>query len=227
VERIGIFGGTFDPVHIGHLVAAIWCRDTLELDEVLLVVANEPWQKVSRREISSAHDRFAVVEAAVEGIDGLEASRMEIDRGGASYTADTVHELLSREPGAELFLVVGSDVAAGLATWQRLDEVEGLVTLVVVERAGGDGPAAPGGETAGRLEVRAPGAEPTARGGPWTEFPGRWGWTGQVRQVRMPRLEISSSELRERISAGRSVDFLIPEPAIRLIRELGLYSVSR
>src|SRR6202049_1421828 len=79
--RIGIFGGTFDPVHVGHLVAATWARDALGLDRVLLVVANEPWQKVGTRQISRAEDRFRVVEAAVAGVPGVEACRMEIDRG--------------------------------------------------------------------------------------------------------------------------------------------------
>ncbi|MGA2037356.1 MAG: nicotinate-nucleotide adenylyltransferase [Acidimicrobiales bacterium] len=200
MERIGIFGGTFDPVHVGHLVAACWCRDALELDRVLLVVANEPWQKAGTRELSAAEERFAIVAAAVEGVNGLEASHMEIDRGGPSYTADTIHELRAAHPGAQLFLVVGSDVAAELGTWHRFGEIKGLATLVVVDRSGVV------------LEV-----DPRDQ----------WGEAGSVRHVRIPTLEISSSELRERLRRGRSVDFLIPEPAIRRIHRLGLYSVGR
>jgi len=200
VERIGVFGGTFDPVHVGHLVAACWCRDALELDRVLLVIANEPWQKAGTREVSGAEDRFAVVSAAVEGIRGLEASRIEIDRGGPSYTADTIQELRTTHPEAELFLAVGSDVEAELGTWHRLEEIVKTVTLVVVERAGTTAPAGPAHESQ---------------------------WAGPVHHVRMPTLDISSSELRERLEQGLSVDFLIPEPAIRLIRRLGLYSVGR
>ena len=199
MERIGILGGTFDPVHVGHLVAACWCRDALELDRVLLVVANEPWQKTGTRELTAAEDRFAVVTAAVEGVDGLQASHIEIERGGPSYTADTVQELRVAHPGAELLLAMGSDVAAELGTWHRFEEIKGLVTLVVVDRGG----AAPKGAAQER-----------------------WGGARSVLHVRIPPLEISSSELRERLRRGRSVDFLIPERAIRCIRRLGLYSVS-
>jgi len=80
-QRVGILGGTFDPVHIGHLVAATWVRDALSLDRVLLVVANEPWQKTAHRQVTPAEDRLAVVAAAVEGVPGLEPCRLEIDRG--------------------------------------------------------------------------------------------------------------------------------------------------
>jgi nicotinate-nucleotide adenylyltransferase len=133
VERLGVLGGTFDPIHVGHLVAAVNAKDALELDRVLIVVANQPWQK-SDREVTPAEDRFAMVEAAVDGVDGLEASRLEIDRGGDSYTADTLGELF--EPDRELFVVVGADVAAELDTWERIDVVKGLATLVMVNRPG-------------------------------------------------------------------------------------------
>src|SRR5881628_2444235 len=98
--RIGVFGGTFDPVHIGHLVAAVNVRHALRLDRVLLVVANVPWQRAGARVVTPAEDRLAMVAAAVEGIDGLEASALEIDRGGQSYTADTLAELASADPSA-------------------------------------------------------------------------------------------------------------------------------
>jgi nicotinate-nucleotide adenylyltransferase len=88
-ERLGIFGGTFDPPHVGHLVTAVNVRHDLALDRVLLVVNDQPWQKLGTRDISSAEDRFAMVEAAVGDVEGLEASRVELDRGGMSFTADT------------------------------------------------------------------------------------------------------------------------------------------
>jgi nicotinate-nucleotide adenylyltransferase len=132
-ERIGIFGGTFDPVHLAHLVAAVNVRYELALDRVLLVVANDPWQK-SGQVATPARARLALVQAAVEGAEGLEASSLEIDRGGVTYTADTVAELRSRYPDAELFLIVGSDVAGELGTWQRADSLREQVTLVVVSR---------------------------------------------------------------------------------------------
>ena len=134
-EKLGILGGTFDPVHIGHLVAAVNVRHALALDRVLLVVANHPWQKSGRR-ITPAADRLAVVQAAVAGTEGVEASAVEIDRGGESYTADTLEQLVDEDPGRELFLVVGADVAAELDTWRRPGVVARLATLVVVSRGG-------------------------------------------------------------------------------------------
>src|SRR5437763_15850460 len=112
-ERIGVFGGTFDPPHVGHLVVAVNARHALRLDRLLLVVANDPWQKSQARVISSAADRLAMVEAAVADVKGLEASALEIERGGVSYTADTLASLRAESPDAELFLVVGSDAAMG------------------------------------------------------------------------------------------------------------------
>ncbi len=135
-ERIGVFGGTFDPPHVGHLVTAVNVRHALDLDRVLLVVANVPWQKEGQRDISSGEDRFALVQAAVGPVQGLEASRIELDHGGPSYTADTLAELARREPGAHLFTILGEDAAAGLETWERYREVVARSTLVVVERPG-------------------------------------------------------------------------------------------
>jgi nicotinate-nucleotide adenylyltransferase len=118
------------------LVTAVNVRHALQLDVVLLVVANVPWQKEGQRPISAPDDRVALVEAAVDGVDGLEASRIELDRGGRSYTADTLTELRNIHPDAELFTVLGEDAAAALATWERYREVVERSTLVVVERPG-------------------------------------------------------------------------------------------
>ncbi|MGO9344689.1 MAG: nicotinate-nucleotide adenylyltransferase [Acidimicrobiales bacterium] len=193
VSRTGILGGTFDPVHVGHLVAAVCVRYELGLDRVLLVVANEPWQKVGEREVTPAEHRFSVVASAVEGVDGVEASRLEIERGGPSYTADTVAQLKANV-GGELYLVIGGDLVWELDSWDRVHEVRDATTLVVVERGG------------------------------VPEAPDPPGW--QVRRVAMPAIDLSSSELRARFAEGRPVDFLIPAPAIRTIRRLGLYSVG-
>ena len=135
-ERIGILGGTFDPVHVGHLFAAVAARDLLGLDRVLLVVANEPWQKVGERAVTPAADRLAVLEAAIGDVEGIEASRIEIDRGGPSYTIDTVEALRAKHPGAELYLVVGADIVPELDTWDRVEELREEVVLAVVDRAG-------------------------------------------------------------------------------------------
>ncbi len=135
-ERLGIFGGTFDPPHIGHLVTALNVRYDLALDRVLLVVNNVPWQKVGSRAISPAADRLAMVEAAVADAPGLDASRIEIDAGGPSYTADTLAALQTEVPTRELFVILGADAAAGLTTWERADEVRALATIVAVQRPG-------------------------------------------------------------------------------------------
>lgn len=190
--RIGVLGGTFDPVHVAHLFVATEARQALELDSVLLVVANDPWQKRGQHALTAAEDRFAVVDAAVAGVDGVEASRIEIDRGGPTYTIDTVHELAAAHRDASLFLVVGADVAAELDTWHRADELAGAVTLVVVDRGG------------------------------VSQVPDPPGW--QVLRLAVPALEVSSSDLRRRMAEGRNVAFLVPDPAMRCIRERGLYA---
>jgi nicotinate-nucleotide adenylyltransferase len=199
-HRIGFLGGTFDPIHVGHLVAAVNVRYELALDVVLLVVANEPWQKVETRPVTPARDRLALVETAVEGFDGIEACSIEIDRGGVSYTADTVADLERIYPGAELSLVIGADVALQLGTWERIEEVRPKVSLVVVNRPGS--------------AAVMPGED-----GPLA------GWKAEA--VEIPALEISSTDLRDRAATGRPLDFLIPEPAIRLLRERSLYGGGR
>ena len=134
--RIGLFGGTFDPPHVGHLVTAVNVRHALNLDFVILMVANDPWQKSGSRDVTTAEDRFAMVEAAVSVVDGVVAGRDEIDRGGPSYTADTLMALAERHPGAELFTIVGDDAAAGLTSWTRVEQVADYSQLVVVDRPG-------------------------------------------------------------------------------------------
>lgn len=143
--RIGLLGGTFDPIHRGHLAAACAVRDALALDRVLLVVANEPWQKEGTRPVTPAGDRFAMVVAAAAGVDRVEASRIELDRGGVTYTIDTVEQLRAEQPGATFYLVVGEDVASQLGTWHRAHELARLVELVVVTRPGEPGASAPAG----------------------------------------------------------------------------------
>jgi nicotinate-nucleotide adenylyltransferase len=133
-QRLGLLGGTFDPPHLGHLAAAVEARAALDLDRVLLVVANDPWQKSAERELSDATDRLAMTEAACRDIEGLEACALEIERGGPSYTVDTLRDLSA--PDVDLFLILGVDAAAGLPTWERHGELPQLATLVIVERAG-------------------------------------------------------------------------------------------
>ncbi|MGK2947729.1 MAG: nicotinate-nucleotide adenylyltransferase [Acidimicrobiales bacterium] len=190
-ERLGIFGGTFDPPHVGHLVTAVNVRHLLGLDRVLLVVNNVPWQKAASRAITPAHERFAMVEAAVAGVEGLEASRVELEAGGPSYTADTLATLQAAEPSRELFVILGEDAAAGLLTWERADEVRELASVVVVER--------PGASDVVPLEG--------------------WRW----RSVEVPRLEVSSTDLRARVVDGRPLDYLMPRAVVDWIETHRLY----
>jgi nicotinate-nucleotide adenylyltransferase len=131
-----VFGGTFDPPHIGHLVTAVNVRHALELDRVVLMVANDPWQKSGSRTVTPARDRYALVAAAVEGLAGIAAGREEIDRGGPSYTADTLELLGAKYPDSTLFTIVGDDAASGLRSWERIDQVVARSQLVVVDRPG-------------------------------------------------------------------------------------------
>ncbi|MCY3786860.1 MAG: nicotinate (nicotinamide) nucleotide adenylyltransferase [bacterium] len=140
-ERLGVFGGTFDPPHIGHLAAAEAARYALELDRVLFVVANVPWQKVPEQPVSAAADRLALVRAAVEDLEGFEVSALEIDKGGESSTAETLTELAGS--GRELFLIVGSDLADSLDSWRRPGVIRSLATVAVVARLGSTGPGVP------------------------------------------------------------------------------------
>lgn len=189
-RRIGLFGGTFDPPHVGHLVTAVNVRHALALDVVLLMVANVPWQKEGARTITPADDRLAMVEAAVADVPGLSAGDLEIRRGGPSFTADTLRALRSAEPEAELFTIVGDDAAASIDTWQRWDDVVELSTMVVVDR--------PGSRAVLSDDVD------------WVH-------------VEVPHLEVSSTDLRERVSDGRPLEFLVTEPVLRIIRDRGLY----
>lgn len=140
-----MFGGTFDPPHFGHLAIAQEVKHRLQLDRVLLVVANDPWQKSASSEVTDSEIRLSLVERAVAGIDGLIVSDIEIRRGGESYMADTLFELQEADPTDELFLVVGSDAAGGLDTWKRSEEVMSLASTVVVERGGRHGGRPPTG----------------------------------------------------------------------------------
>lgn len=193
VRRVGVFGGTFDPPHVGHLVTAVNVRHALSLDVVVLMVANIPWQKNGERDITSAADRLAMVSAAVVDVEGLEAGRTEIDLGGASYTADTLAELRGEMPDVELFTIVGDDAAAGLTTWERYERLGELSSLVVVDRPG--------------VQV---------------ELDESLDWI----RVEVPRLEVSSTDLRDRFTDGRPLDYLVTEPVLAVIAERGLYGCN-
>ncbi len=153
--RIGLFGGTFDPPHLGHEVVARQARVILGLDRILWMVANDPWQKTGQRAPSPASVRLEMVQAAVAELDDQVACSLEIDRGGPTYTIDTVAELESRAPGAELVLVLGRDTAAGLPGWHRAKELSRRVGVAYVDRPGSEGLALPVGWDVERLDIPA------------------------------------------------------------------------
>ncbi len=192
--RVGLFGGTFDPPHLGHLVTAVNLRHVLKLDIVVLMVANDPWQKHGTREVASAVDRLAMVQAAIKDVDGLVAGDDEISRGGPSFTADTLAILHDRYIGAELFTIVGDDAAAKFGSWQRANEIAKLSTLVVVDRPGS--PLMP---------------------------PSEFIWN----RVEVPRLEVSSTDLRERFVDGRPLDYLVSAEVLEVIAQRGLYGAQK
>ena len=193
LRRIGLFGGTFDPPHVGHLVTAVNVRYALDLDLVILMVANVPWQKEGSRAIMPAFDRLAMVEAAVRDVPGLMPGRQEIENGGPSYTADTLAVLADEFPHADFFTIIGDDAAAGLRTWSRWSEVVERSQLVVVDRPG----------------------EPVEVGDDVD-------WI----RVEVPRLEVSSTDLRARFTDGRPLDYLVTQPVLDVIRSRGLYGAT-
>ena len=190
-ERVGILGGTFDPVHVGHVVLGVETRHALSLDRVLFVAAGDPWQKQGQV-VAGAEDRLAMVEAAVADVEGLEAADLEIRRPGPTYTVDTLEALAA--PGRRLHLIVGADVAASVESWHRCERVRELCVLVVADRPGNRVPALPG-------------------------------WTVEV--VDIPDLEVSSTDLRQRLAEGRPIDGLVPPAVVRVIRERHLYTRRR
>lgn len=179
--RIGVFGGSFDPIHHGHLIAAVALREALALDEVRLVVAREQPLKPGGH-CASPEDRAAMVELAVEGTPGLRADRSELARPGPSYMVDTLRRLKSETADAELVLLVGADAASDLDRWREPDVIRALARVEVFTR--------PGAANAG---------------------------------VPVPAVEISSTGIRARVGAGRTIRYWVPEPVARYITRHRLY----
>lgn len=139
--RVGILGGTFDPPHHGHLQVLRHVRDQVQLDDVLVIPAGQPWQKSDV--VASAAHRLAMTQAAFADIPGVTVSAVEVDRPGPAYTVDTLRALREQRPDAQFFLILGADAAAGLSTWHEPEQVRALATLVVVTRTGAANGAAP------------------------------------------------------------------------------------
>ena len=198
MTRVGVLGGTFDPVHLGHLVAASEAAYRLGLDQVLLVPAGRQWQK-TRPDISPAEDRYAMTVIATDPDPRLAASRVDVDRDGPTYTVDTLTDLRAElGPDAELFFITGADALAGVPTWHRAEEIPALAHLVGVTRPG--------------HALQAP---------DHLDLP-----AGSVTLVEIPALAISSSDCRARASAGAPLRYLVPDGVERYIAEHGLYRAA-
>lgn len=187
-KRLGVFGGTFDPPHIGHLIVATVAREALGLDQMVLIPAADPPHK---EQVSTPPEiRLAMLNAAVDAEPDLVVDSVEIDRGGTSYTVDTLTDLAARFPDAEITFLMGSDQFDAFATWKQPDRIQELARVAVMQR---------GGETI------------------------RSNATYEYIPVPVPRIDISSTAIRERIAQGRSVRFWIPEPVRKIVEEMRLY----
>lgn len=197
---LGVFGGTFDPIHVAHLAVAEGARDDLGLRGVLFVPAAHPPHKADRR-VSPAADRLAMVRAAIAGNDAFAISTIELERAGPSYTVDTLRELTTyEEPGGRLALILSAESFADFPTWREPAAILEMATLVVVPRDG------------------YPDADPAAL---VAAIPG----VSDPRIVVLdgPRMQLSASALRARAGAGRSLRYLVPNAVAAYIGDHALY----
>jgi nicotinate-nucleotide adenylyltransferase len=196
--RVGILGGTLDPVHRGHLILAGAARDELGLERVLFVPAGQPWRKAARA-ITSAEHRLAMLRLALEGEGAFVVATLELEREGPSYAADTLEVLRRDQPSDELFFILGEDALVDLPNWVRPGRILELATLAVAKRAGTD-----------RDEL-----EEAARRLP--------GLLDRVAWLKMPLVEVSATEIRDRVRRGLPIGDLVPRLVEAYIREHGLY----
>ncbi len=195
--RLGIFGGTFNPPHLGHLICAQEAYLQLGLDRVLLMPARMPPHKTVDEEPGPEH-RLELCRLAVNGDQRFAVSDLEMKRDGPSYTVDTLEELHSQDPDTEMFLIVGGDVAAGLPQWHEPERVLSLATLAIAKRRGT--PRASIEEALGTL-----------RGGDRACF------------FRMPRVAFSSTMVRDRVRSGQPIRYIVPDGVDNYINEHELY----
>lgn len=199
--RLGIYGGTFDPVHYGHLLLAESCREQCRLDQVWFVPAAVPPHK-QERVVSNAAARIELLQLAIGGQEAFAVSTVEVDRGGVSFTVDTLATIREREPSAELFLLMGADTLDDLPNWREPRRVLELGMPVVVHRAGAAAP-----HFASIAHLVAPERLRAI----------------QASQVEMPAIGISSTEMRRRVAEGRSIRYMTPRAVEVSIATRGLY----
>jgi len=191
IQRLGIFGGSFDPVHNAHVALARTALAELKLDELVWVPAGRPWQK--KRHLTPAADREAMVRLAIEGEPRFVLSRIELERNGPSYTIDTVRALNAERPDAQWYLVIGQDQYAGFHTWHGWQELLSLVTLAIADR--------PDAKHSVDPQVLAHAHAP----------------------VTLPMMDVSSTDIRERVTGGQGIVDLVPPAVARYIARHRLY----
>ncbi|MGH8426936.1 MAG: nicotinate-nucleotide adenylyltransferase [Gammaproteobacteria bacterium] len=208
MSRIGIFGGTFDPIHFGHLRPALELRQVLGLDEVRFVPCRIPPHRTPP--VAAPDVRREMVVRAIADAPGFVLDRRELDRGGPSYTADTLAELRRESPGAQFALLLGTDAFLGLPGWRDWEHLFDLAHLAVAHRPGW----VPGeGQLSALVRERLV-ADPAAM---WA------GPLGRILFVEVTQLEISATAVRETAAAGGDIRYLVPEVVREYIEETGCY----
>lgn len=197
-RRVGVMGGTFDPIHHGHLVAASEVQAWFQLDEVLFVPTGTPWQKAGR-DVSPAEDRYLMTVIATAANPRFQVSRVDIDRPGETYTVDTLRELADSMPDVDLFFITGADALQKILTWRDVDDLFALAHFVGCTRPGHE-------------------LDPSELAG----LPG-----DRVTLVEIPALAISSTDCRERVAKGEPVWYLVPDGVVQYIAKHGLYREGR
>ena len=196
--RIGVMGGTFDPIHHGHLVAAAEARWQFDLDSVVFVPTGMPWQKPVG--VSPAEDRYQMTLLATASNPTFTVSRLEIDHEGPTYTVDTLRRLWAQQDEhSRLFFITGADAVLQILTWKEPDQVLALAEFIAATRPSFD---------LDRLVSQVPGA------------------AGRVHRMEIPALAISSSDIRARVACGAPIQYLVPDGVARYIQEHGLYRPS-
>lgn len=192
--RIGIMGGTFDPIHNGHLIAASEVADRFDLDRVVFVPTGEPWQKADRR-VSPAEDRYLMTVIATAANPRFTVSRVDIDRSGPTYTIDTLQDLGEQFEGADLYFITGADAMASIMSWHDWEKMFDLAYFVGVTR--------PGYELSEEMLPE--------------------GHDDRVELIDVPAMAISSTDIRERSAAGRPVWYLVPDGVVQYIAKNEVY----
>ena len=208
--QVGIFGGTFDPPHVGHLIVAQDAALALRLDRILFVPAARPPHKRAT-DVTAARLRAEMLARAIEGDGRFGMDRLELDRPGASYTVDTLRELSRRAPDTRWTLLIGADQYEEFATWRDPEDIRRLARVAVLMRGG-----SPGTGDTPEAAAKSPPATGSAR-------PSAYGIEGSDVAVEVTRIDVSATAVRQRVAAGLPIRYLVPRAVEEFIFEQKLY----